>query len=67
MKLCPDQKHGVVHGRLVWRGVPREKDEPIPSALKREWKVVEFPNYSMAKNKNVNVAEVIPKVSSRTC
>ena len=46
VKLSTDQKHGSAYGLLVWRGIPRAKPEKIGPALKRQWTLVETPDYT---------------------
>ena len=36
-------------GRLVWRGVVKPHDERIPSPLKKQWSLVEVPEYKKFK------------------
>ena len=67
VKLSADQNHGKVYGRLVWRGLPKTKDEKIHSALKREWKLVGFPDYRTFHNKAKEIDALVPKSTSRTC
>jgi hypothetical protein len=33
----------------VWRGLPKDKDEKITSALKKEWSMLEVPSYDKFK------------------
>jgi hypothetical protein len=66
VKLAADQKHGDVFGRLVWRGLPKEKDEKITSALKKEWKLVGFPDYDSFHNTPADIESQIPKATVRT-
>jgi hypothetical protein len=46
--LSKDQKHGAAIGTLVWRGRAKASPQRIGAALKREWKVVKFPDYHTA-------------------
>jgi hypothetical protein len=46
VKLSPDQNHGKVYGRFVWKGASRGKEEQIRSPLKKEWHLVDLPDYS---------------------
>ena len=43
--MSKDQNHGKAWGRLVWRGRPKAKIESIGCTLKKEWSLVETPNY----------------------
>ncbi len=40
-----DQTHGKAWGRLVWRGRPKAQDEKIGGVLKKQWRMVQKPNY----------------------
>ena len=49
--LSKDQSHGKAYGLMVWRGRPKEKVIKIGSPLKKEWKVIKVPDYSVFKGK----------------
>ena len=59
MELSKDQDHGKAWGRLVWRGRPQEKDDRIHSARKRQWSLVETPDYRSFKGDTASVQQVI--------
>ena len=66
MKLSPDQKHGEAFGRLVWRGKAREKDEQIRSPLKKQWKLLQLPDYKNFTGSPDDLDKLIPKNTERT-
>ena len=49
-----------MEGILVWRGLAKAKSERIASALKREWRLVEFPDYKKFRGTDDEVTSVIP-------
>lgn len=57
VKLSKDQKHGSVYGRLIWRGLTKEKDEKIGAPLKKEWSLLQLPDY---KKFNAKPDDFIP-------
>ena len=68
VKLSKDQNHGTIHGRLVWRGKSKPEDRRINSALKKQWSILELPNYRNFKGKPDEVAKLFPDPSlERTC
>lgn len=66
VKLTPDQKHGTVYGRMVWRGRPKDVDEKISSALKKEWKLLALPDYSAFNASPEDLSKLIPTNTERT-
>lgn len=67
VKLTKDQLHGSVYGRLIWRGKPKEKDEKITSALKKQWSMVKFPDYSKFQGRQAEIEALVPKNTTRSC
>jgi hypothetical protein len=59
-KLSPDLKHGQLHGRLVWKGRMAEKDEEIRSPLKKQWHLLEIPDYSKFKGDAEEIIKAVP-------
>ena len=45
VKLSKDQNHGKVFGRLVWNGRPKDREQRINTALKKQWSLLEVPHY----------------------
>mmetsp|Transcript_10539 Transcript_10539/g.17176 ORF Transcript_10539/g.17176 Transcript_10539/m.17176 type:complete len:107 (-) Transcript_10539:166-486(-) len=66
VNLSKDQNHGKIHGRLVWRGLPKPKDEEISTALKRQWQLVELPDYASFDGSAESISRRIPESSMRT-
>jgi hypothetical protein len=64
VELGPDQLHGKVWGRFIWRGRPRETTELIGSPLKREWTVVQLPHYGHFSGRPEEVAKIIAASAS---
>lgn len=60
--LSTDQNHGKAWGRLVWRGVVKDKDERIPGPLKKQWSLVETPQYKKFKGTEQCVQNIIEEV-----
>jgi hypothetical protein len=46
VKLSKDQSHGDIYGLLVWRGKAKSKPIRIGPALKKQWQLVDTPDYS---------------------
>lgn len=67
VRLTPDQKHGTVYGRMVWRGRPKPVEEKITSSLKKEWKLLALPDYSTFKATPEELNSMIPTNTERTC
>ena len=69
VKLSKDQNHGKIFGRLVWRGKAKEVDQRINTALKKQWSLLELPNYQSGfKGKPDEIKSRIPDPSlGRTC
>eukprot|EP01031_Cornospumella_fuschlensis_P037170 gene37170-45114_t len=44
----PGVTHGKVFGRLTWNGKVAEKDTEVRCPLKKQWTIVEAPNYSQS-------------------
>ena len=55
-----NQSAGRIYGRLVWRGVPKAKDEEITSSYKKEWSVIALPDYGKFKGTAEEVTAMIP-------
>lgn len=64
IKLSTDQAHGKVWGRMVWRGVVKEKDEKIPGPLKDQWQLVATPKYSKFKGTSYCVQKIIDEAKA---
>ena len=45
MKLSKDQCHGKAYGQLVWKGNVKGGVRQIGTASKKEWSIVDFPDY----------------------
>ena len=45
VKLSKDQNHGKAFGRLVWNGRPKDREQRINTALKKQWSLLEVPRY----------------------
>lgn len=58
--MTKDQEHGRAYGRLVWRGNSKPKDRQIGAALKKEWSLLELPNYKLFKGTENDIAKLIP-------
>lgn len=58
--MSPDQRHGKVHGRLVWRGKVTEKDEEIRSPLKKQWQLLALPDYAKFTGVADDIIKAIP-------
>mmetsp|Transcript_49954 Transcript_49954/g.139949 ORF Transcript_49954/g.139949 Transcript_49954/m.139949 type:complete len:110 (+) Transcript_49954:32-361(+) len=69
VKLRPkNQDHGKVFGRLVWRGRPKDRDMQITSALKKQWSIVDLPDYTGSfRARDEEIDKLIPKTTERTC
>ena len=68
VKLSKDQEHGDVFGRLVWRGRSKEHDKRIGTSLKKQWSVVETPDYTSFKGRADEVHQLYPKLGGeRSC
>ena len=65
VNLSPDQKHGKVWGRLVWRGKAGE-EELIRSPLKKQWSLLNLPDYSTFNGTVDEVNNMLPKDSIET-
>jgi hypothetical protein len=63
--LSPDQNHGTVFGRLVWRGKAKAEDTKIPSTLKKEWSIVSLPDYKTFKATSDEINSLIPTNEER--
>lgn len=61
--MSKDQNHGKAFGQLVWRGRPKEKIKQIGAALKKEWRLLETPNYKHFTASAEDLAKLIPKVN----
>jgi hypothetical protein len=48
-KLSKDQNHGMVYGQLMWNGQLKPKVERIPGTNKKEWTLLELPDYHTFK------------------
>ena len=59
VELSRDQDHGKAWGRLVWRGRPKPKDDRIHSARKRQWSLVETPDYRSFDGSKSDVKKII--------
>jgi len=59
VKPSADPSHGKAWGKLVWRGRLKEKEERIRTGLKKEWKLLEFPDYQKFSG---NVGDIIKAV-----
>lgn len=59
VELSKDQDHGNVYGRMVWRGVAKDKDDKIGSTLQKEWKLLETPDYSIFKGEEDQIKKII--------
>jgi small subunit ribosomal protein S34 len=46
VQLSKDQLHGKAWGRMVWRGRLKDEEERIGSPLKKEWSLVNVPDYT---------------------
>ena len=58
--LSKDQNHGKIWGRYVYRGKQQStKNERIGSALKKEWLLVDLPNYSTFKGRDSDIVEIL--------
>ena len=66
--LSKDQLHGKVWGRLVWRGNAKDKTERLGSPLKKEWSVVQLPDYKTftGQEKEINDLIIASKVENVT-
>ncbi len=53
-------------GRLVWRGKPKEKDSRINPRLKKQWKLLDLPDYSSFTATAEDVLKLIPTNTERT-
>jgi small subunit ribosomal protein S34 len=49
VQLSKDQMHGKAWGRMVWRGRLKGDEERIGSPLKKEWALINIPDYSSFK------------------
>ena len=65
-KITRDYSRGPIYGRLVWRGKAKEGDMKITNALKKDWKIVELPNYAAFEGKVEQIEAIIPK-GGRSC
>jgi hypothetical protein len=52
VKLSKDQNHGKAYGQLVWNGRPQAGTVEIGAPLKKEWSLLETPDYSKFKGKS---------------
>ena len=59
VELGPDQLHGKVWGRFIWRGKAKETTELIGSPLKKEWTLVALPNYGQFSGRSEDVEKII--------
>lgn len=66
MKLTPDQNHGKVYGKLVWRGRAREEEEAITCTLKRQWQLVGLPDYKSFTGKADEINSLTAHNTERT-
>lgn len=60
VKIPAGKTHGKVYGRLVWNGVPKEKNEEIRCPLKKQWSLVSFPDY---KTFNGDASVLLPRTA----
>ena len=60
-------KHGKVYGKLIWRGRPKEKEEKIGPRLKKQWLLLDLPDYTKFQGHPEHINELIPKTTERTC
>ena len=67
VKLSKDQEHGNVYGRLVWRGKAKNYDMKIGPALKKQWSLMQAPDYSSFKGKDEEVSALYENCVERTC
>lgn len=68
VQLTPGQNSGKIWGQLVWRGRPKPfGEERINMPLKRQWRLVELPDYNWFKGSDEHVDMMIPKNTERTC
>lgn len=58
--LSPDQFHGKLYGKLVWGGVPSPKEELIRSPLKKQWSLIDFPDYTKFQGTPSDIQKLIP-------
>ncbi len=55
-----DPQHGKAWGKLVWKGRLKDKEERIKTGLKKEWKLLEFPDYQKFNGDAAEVLKSIP-------
>ena len=67
VKLSKDQEHGKIYGRLVWRGKAKEHDMKIGPALKKQWHLVEVPDYGKFKGNADDLPSFYENCVERTC
>ena len=66
VKLTQNQDRGTVFGRLIWRGRPKEKDSRINPRLKKQWKLLDLPDYSSFRATEEDILKLIPTNTERT-
>ena len=68
VKLSPkNQDYGKAWGRFVWRGMARPTNKRIGTALKKQWSLVEAPDYTKFDGTEAKVEAMIPTVTEYTC
>jgi hypothetical protein len=58
---------GKVYGRLVWRGRPKDTDKQITSALKKQWSLLDLPDYTKFGAKEEELKNLIPTKKDEIC
>ena len=66
VRLSKHQEHGTIYGRLVWRGRPKPTEEKITAALKKQWSVVQLPDYASFKGSTEELHSLIPDSTERS-
>jgi hypothetical protein len=50
----------------VWRGRPKPTDEKITAALKKQWSVLQLPDYASFKGSTEELHSLIPDSTERS-